>query len=712
MIRNAGFWTSLVVFALALVIFLTEPQATVALRNIAFDTYQRLQPRAYHDAGVRILDIDNESLARLGQWPWPRSILAAMIERLTEQGVKVIAFDVIFAEKDRTSPATSLKAWSDRPEVAEVLRQLPDYDQLFAEAIAKAPVVLAFSVSPAPNRAAKPMLKGRFAQAGDNPRLFLPAYRGTIASLAEFQEAASGNGAIRFVEDTGGIIRRVPAVFRLQEEIYPALWAEALRIATGDSSYLIRSSGASGDKRAGFKSGIVSINTGSRQIPTDARGQVWLHFTEPRAERYIPAWHLFAEGQDLSGLKDAIVFVGASAPGLKDLRFTPFGAVPGVEIHAQALEQALQQSFLSRPDWARAVEILFLLLLWLALLYLISRLGALWSAIIAFIAVCSAIMASWYAFSAHKLMIDPLLPTLLAITLYIACSLPRHMQTERQQRWIRQAFSTYISPNLVQHLIDHPESLRLGGERRECSFVLTDLAGFTALVERSDPADIVSLLNEYLDGMIAIALEHEGTLDRIIGDAVAVMFSAPVEQPDHADRAVACALAMDAFAVQFSAAQQAKRRPVGRTRIGVNTGHVIIGNVGGKSLFDYRALGDAINTTSRLESINRQLGTNICISGETAARTNQFCGRPIGDLMLAGKSESVFAFEPLTPEKLATPEIQSYLAAYELLESGSSDAADAFRRLVQQAPEDPLARFHAERLMAGESGTTIVFESK
>ncbi len=152
MIRNAGFWTSLVVFALALVIFLTEPQATVALRNIAFDTYQRLQPRAYHDGGVRILDIDNESIARLGQWPWPRSILAAMIERLTEQGVKVIAFDVIFAEKDRTSPATSLKAWSDRPEVAEVLRQLPDYDQLFAEAIAKAPVVLAFSVSPAPNQ--------------------------------------------------------------------------------------------------------------------------------------------------------------------------------------------------------------------------------------------------------------------------------------------------------------------------------------------------------------------------------------------------------------------------------------------------------------------------------------------------------------------------------------------------------------------------------
>ena len=652
MIRNAGFWASLTVFALAVAILIVEPRMTVALRNIAFDAYQRFEPRPYHDQGVRIIDIDDESLARVGQWPWPRSVLARLVRRLAAAGVKLIAFDVIFAEPDRTSPRVSLGNWSDRPDVAALLRQLPDHDRQFEEAISKTPVVLAFAVSSQGVSKQAPEIKGRFAFAGADPRQFLVRYSGATASLPDLQAAARGNGAIQFADDTGGIIRNVPALFRVRNELYPALWAETLRIANQDSSYLVRSAGASGDKRAGFDTGIISVNTGGKQIPTDAHGAVWLHYSEAQAERYVPAWQIFDKTADLSGLKDTIAFVGTSAAGLKDLRFTPFGIVPGVEIHAQALEQALQGSFLTRPDWVRAAEALFLLLIWIVMLILISRLGALWSAVISSFVVAAAVLASWYAFSTHQLLIDPLLPTVMSIALYISCSLPRHMQSERQQRWIRQAFSTYISPNLVQHLIDNPDSLRLGGERRECSFVLTDLAGFTALVERSDPADMVNLLNEYLDGMVAVALDHEGTLDRIIGDAVAVMFSAPVLQPDHADRAIACALAMDRFARDFQAAQQATGITIGRTRIGVNSGTVIIGNVGGKSLFDYRALGDAINTTSRLESINRQLGTNICISGQTVGLASAFTGRPIGDLLLVGKSEPVAAFEPLSPALL------------------------------------------------------------
>jgi class 3 adenylate cyclase len=184
---------------------------------------------------------------------------------------------------------------------------------------------------------------------------------------------------------------------------------------------------------------------------------------------------------------------------------------------------------------------------------------------------------------------------------------------DRQHRWIRDAFSRYISPNLVRHLIDHPEQLALGGERRECTFVLSDLAGFTALVEQAEPETVVALLNEYLEEMTRIALEAEGTLDRIVGDAVAVMFSAPVSQPDHAERALRCALEMDAFASEFTERASREHAVLRGTRIGVCSGPVIVGHVGSKDRLDYRALGDAINTASRLESANRYLGTRICV---------------------------------------------------------------------------------------------------
>ncbi|MGI9551943.1 MAG: adenylate/guanylate cyclase domain-containing protein, partial [Aurantibacter sp.] len=188
---------------------------------------------------------------------------------------------------------------------------------------------------------------------------------------------------------------------------------------------------------------------------------------------------------------------------------------------------------------------------------------------------------------------------------------------EDKNQWIKDAFSAYVSPNLVNHLLKNPEELKLGGERRECTFVFTDLVGFTPLIEKSDPETLVADLNEYFEGMIDIVFRHEGTVSKIVGDAITVMFSAPVIQEDHAERAVACALEMDAYAQNFAAEKQKKGIDMGRTRIGVNTGNVIIGNMGSKNQLDYRALGDAINTAARLESANKQLGTRVCVSETT-----------------------------------------------------------------------------------------------
>jgi adenylate cyclase len=295
---------------------------------------------------------------------------------------------------------------------------------------------------------------------------------------------------------------------------------------------------------------------------------------------------------------------------------------------------------------------------------------------------------------------------------FLSLAVPSYLRTERDQRWIKTAFSRYVSPNRVRYLQEHPETLNLGGEYRECSFVMTDLAGFTSLMEKFEPAMLSSLLNEYLNGMIEVAFAHDGTLDRIVGDAVAVMFSAPVEQSDHAARAVACALAMDRFAHAFSLRQQELGIPFGKTRIGVNTGDVMVGNFGGKVMLDYRALGDAINTAARLETINAHLGTRMSVSDSTVKQCVDFRGRPAGRLVLKGKKIAVTVFEPLTEEEDSSERVAQYREAYALMDAESPSAVDAFKMLKIQFPEDPLSNYHLQRLESGETGSLVVMSQK
>jgi adenylate cyclase len=308
---------------------------------------------------------------------------------------------------------------------------------------------------------------------------------------------------------------------------------------------------------------------------------------------------------------------------------------------------------------------------------------------------------------------DPVFAGLVLLATFVAYTVPRQLATENEGQWIRGVFANYLSPNLVEHLIKNPDDLRLGGERRECSFVLTDVAGFTSMVESmEDPAELTEIINNYLEGMVSIAFEHDGTLDRIVGDAVAVLFSAPVTQPDHAERAVRCALAMDRFATDYSQRCIDKDIPFGRTRIGVHTGEVVVGNFGGSSHFDYRPLGDPINTAARLETANRQLGTNICVSGATVSLCPSFTGRPGGTLHLKGKTHGVEVFEPLSNGDAGTGRLAAYQRAFDKMAAESPDALAAFEALVAEYPDDGLAAFHLARLRRGETGSTVVFTEK
>ena len=293
----------------------------------------------------------------------------------------------------------------------------------------------------------------------------------------------------------------------------------------------------------------------------------------------------------------------------------------------------------------------------------------------------------------------------------------RHLEVLREAR--RRQFSAerahaslsrYFSPNLAEQLASEQQGIDLAGCRREVASLFTDIAGFTSLVEAIEPAALGVLLNEYVAGMTDIVFAHEGTVTKIIGDALHVLFGAPGEQPDHAARAIACALDLDAFAEDFRKRWSDNGAALGATRIGVHAGPAIVGNFGGTRFFDYTAYGDTINIAARLEAANKQLGTRVCVSAAAAERVTGFRGRPVGDLVLRGRSEPLRAFEPLSPQQDGQAQASGYLEAFAKLEAGDPRALPAFAAEVGKHPGDPLSNFHLKRLLNGATGTRIVME--
>jgi adenylate cyclase len=282
----------------------------------------------------------------------------------------------------------------------------------------------------------------------------------------------------------------------------------------------------------------------------------------------------------------------------------------------------------------------------------------------------------------------------------------RQAQAERAHA----SLSRYFSPNLAQRLASETAAVDLAGQRRDIATVFTDIASFTALVETIEPSVLAILLNEYVSGMTEIVFAHEGTVAKIIGDALHVLFGAPGEQPDHSARAVACALDLDDFSQKFRDRWRQKKIPLGVTRIGVHAGSAIVGNFGGDRFFDYTAYGDTINVAARLEAANKQLGTRICVSATLADKVPGFQGRPVGDLVLRGKSEALRAFEPLRSEQYKTSATTAYLDAFAKLEAGEADAMAAFASHVGKQPQDHLASFHLKRLLNGATGAKIVMD--
>ncbi|MBY0355400.1 MAG: CHASE2 domain-containing protein, partial [Rickettsiales bacterium] len=456
------------------VIFM-KPVWLEILRLRAFDVLHERYPRAY-DASlpVKIIDIDEESLKKFGQWPWPRNLMAQIVQRLTEGGVGAIGLDIVYAEPDRLSPAFFLAQWKQNtPQWKALMQQAVDYDQLLAEALSEARSVTGFVMSSESQDA--PLLRKDFILIGHDPSPVMAMYQGAVVSLPQLSEAASGNGALNSLPDRDGIIRRIPLIFSLKGQLYPSLVTELLRVAQGNISPMVKTvgaGGAQGESDVGMDPNILSVRVGQFTIPTNKGGDFYVHYTRYSPERYVPAWQLLSPDFDVSSLQRYIVLIGTSAAGLKDIRATPINPLSsGVEIHAQALEQVISGGFLSRPDWIEGAEILGLLGLGIVLIVCMHFLSALWGALFCGVILFSSLVGAAYAFNHFHLMLDAATPAMALLLLYMFESLRRYIITERERREIRHAFVHYMSPALVEKLAANPDALKLGGETRDMTIL-------------------------------------------------------------------------------------------------------------------------------------------------------------------------------------------------------------------------------------------------
>jgi adenylate cyclase len=634
----------LVVLLLLTAVKYTDPAPLERLRLALFDRYMTGQPRIAAEAPVAILDIDEKSIAKIGQWPWSRAVMARIVDAAREAGAAALAFDIVFPEPDRLSPprlGASLPSLT--PEMAARLAAEPDTDVTFAEAIAKSRVVLGRSGLPTPVAAAEePHMP--IAMIGGESLDLLPSYPGVLRNIPLLEKAATGVGMFSILAEPDGIIRRVPLAFAVGGTVRPTLGIELLRVATGGDALALRRDSA----------GVAGLIVGGNFVPTERDGRFWVNYTPHDPARFVSVSDLLDGAMPAGRLKDRLVLVGSSAIGLQDIRATPVSrAMPGVEVHAQLLETILTGTVLTRPHYALGAEVLAGALLGLIMILLVPRLGTL--PVLALGAVLATLtwQAGWYLFSAHRLLIDVVYPLIAGGAVFLTLAFANYWREERQRQEIRSAFQHYLAPSLVERLADEPSLLRLGGETRELTVLFSDLRGFTAVAEsyRDDPQALTQLMNRLLSPLSAAITENGGTIDKFMGDAVMAFWNAPLDEPDHAGRAARAALDMRRRLAMLEEARAAEARAEGRAHlpleigIGINTGPCVVGNMGSELRFDYTALGDAVNLAARLEGLTATYGAPILIGEATAlALSERFALRELDRVAVRGKQEETRIF--------------------------------------------------------------------
>ena len=623
-----------------------------SLQNYSFDTFQRILPReVYPEDPVVIIDIDDRSLAEIGQWPWSRNQLA----NLTNQAyaAAVLGFDIVFAEPDRTNPKNLIASYDLNEELTKELVALPSNDELFAEAIENhGTVILGQALNNNQNILSAKTKFGLVTQ-GDDPKQFVANYSGAQSNITILDASARGVGSMS-IGNNDAIVRQLPTFESIGNQLIPSLALEMTRVAVGASTFQIKSSNASSEEAYGAQTGINNIKLGPLTIPTTAEGNAWIYFTATKNISTVSAVDVIEGIIPPEFFEGKVALVGTSAAGLLDLRSTPTEKnIPGVTIIAQFIQQIFANEFLQRPDWLFGAEFLAGLVLAILITLSIQALGPIGGLSILVAGSGGILGSSYYFFKSKLFLVDPISPLVIALSVYIAVTFFNFLFTELERSRVRGAFAQYLSPEMVSRLAESNESLVLGGERKEMTFLFSDIRGFTKISEqyKEDPEALTQLINQLLTVLSNAILDHGGTIDKYMGDCIMAFWNAPTDQADHRQLAIKAAHAMNQALDEFNLSMKGNLEFELEIGIGINSGECIVGNMGSDKRFDYTVLGDSVNLASRLESQSSNYGLHMIIGENTFIEDAAFCIIEIDKIAVKGKSsaETIFTcFEAKT----------------------------------------------------------------
>jgi len=616
---GTGRLASVVVLALAMTFLWYDPVILKAFRFRVFDIYNHLQPREVQaERPVMIADIDEKSLRELGQWPWSRSLMARLVDRLNEFGASVIAFDVTFPERDRLSPAVIAERLPGLDADAKAaLLKVEDSDEVFAAAIARANVVMGQAVLTTAEETTDDITQDNTSLGfvGSDPRVSMLNWGTMLRSLSMFNEAATGHGLFTVDPGIDGIIRYVPLVMQVQGELYPSLSVEMLRIRNGGDAALVKASRDLGIERIMIKPDFIE---------TDGFGQFWIYFSYYDPAKYLSVYDILTDDNVAEKVRDKMILVGTSATGMMDIRSSPLNSVlPGVEVHAQIIENVLTNEQLRRSHSGYVAELAAALAVGILFIILVPIFSAQTMLLIVLSVTGGVFGLSWLAFKEFHSLYDPVSPVLIGLVIYMFLSYRSFVREEGKRQEVREAFSHYLSPEVVQELALNPDALNLGGEMRDMTIMFSDIRRFTSISERLTAEELTQLINSYLTPMTDIVLNNHGTIDKYIGDCIMAFWNAPIVVENHALQACRTALQMekqlDVFNDQWRIDAEEAGLPFTEFRIGIgiNSGIACVGNIGSEQRFSYSVLGDCVNVSSRLEELTKTYGVTTIVGEES-----------------------------------------------------------------------------------------------
>jgi adenylate cyclase len=694
----------LVVLAACLIFYsfgTQKPELLTSLDNRITDAMFRWRGPMKTTESVVIVDIDEKSLKYVGQWPWPRNIVARLVQKINAAGPRVIAFDIVFPEADRTSPIQYVGEFkqvfkAQLPEAQQLAdNEMLNHDVALGNAVADAPTVMGY-VFQLGNDGLKvpeetPFPSGRLKLAPESTRFgdleLIAAYR-AIVNIGDVARGES-EGFFNVLPDPSGTVRKVPLLIGLDHIPYPSLALEAFRIGQRQQELTIQVP----PDRITPPIDVLGLSVGERFIPTDERVQIAVNFRGPgNTFEYVSAVDVL-QGLHQRTLENKYVLIGSSASGLFDLVATPFSnSFAGVEVHANVIDNMIAGDPFAHDIYTE-IGLTYALVIvgGILLSFLLVYSGPLSGGLGGLAIILAAVVGNYQLFFLENVLVGVTYPFLSLIAVFIVVTVFNYFYEGREKSFIRNAFGHYVSPQLVNQLISSPDKLSLKGEQKNLTVLFSDIRGFTTISEQMSSEQLGQFMNEYLTAMSHIIRAYDGTLDKFIGDAIMAIWGAPLDDEDHAAKAVRASMAM---MDQLRASQTdfaARGLPVIEIGIGINTGIVSVGNFGSRERFDYTVMGDNVNLASRLEGLNKEYGPNIIISEFTkAALGDRFFCRIVDKVKVKGKNKAVVIYEPLVegePDEALRREVEAFEGAVAVYQARQFEKAyDIIEALYRKNP--------------------------